>query len=50
MGTNILVGQNGATLRTELAKVLEGKQKQSSVPPLWDGRAGERIAEILSKL
>src|SRR5216683_1269596 len=50
MGTNILVGQNGATLRTELAKVLEGKQKQGSVPPLWDGRAGERIAEILSKL
>lgn len=50
MGTNVLVGQNAATLRTELAKVLEGKQKPSSVPPLWDGRAGQRIAEILSKL
>ncbi len=50
MGTNILVGQNGATLRTELTKILNGKQKRSSVPPLWDGRAGERIAEILSKL
>jgi len=49
MGTNILVGQNGAMLRTELAKVLEGKQKASSVPPLWDGHAGQRIAEILSK-
>jgi len=50
MGTNTLVGQDGARLRTELAKVLEGKQKPGSVPPLWDGRAGERIAEILSKL
>jgi UDP-N-acetylglucosamine 2-epimerase (non-hydrolysing) len=50
MGTNTLVGQDGARLRTELAKVLEGKQKLGSVPPLWDGRAGERIAEILSKL
>jgi len=50
MGTNVLVGQDGAKLRTELAKVLDGKQKSSSVPPLWDGRAGQRIAEILSKL
>ena len=50
LGTNILVGQNGATLRKELAKILEGKQKTSSVPPLWDGRAGQRIAEILTKL
>jgi len=49
LGTNILVGQNGATLRTELARILQGKQKASSVPPLWDGHAGERIAEILSK-
>lgn len=50
MGTNVLVGQNAATLRTELAKILAGKQKPSSVPPLWDGRAGQRIAAILSKL
>jgi UDP-N-acetylglucosamine 2-epimerase (non-hydrolysing) len=49
LGTNVLVGQNGTTLRLELAKILEGKQKPSSVPPLWDGHAGERIAEILSK-
>jgi UDP-N-acetylglucosamine 2-epimerase (non-hydrolysing) len=50
LGTNILVGQNGATLRKELAKILEGKQKASSVPPLWDGHAGQRIAEVLTKL
>jgi UDP-N-acetylglucosamine 2-epimerase (non-hydrolysing) len=50
MGTNILVGQDGARLRSELGKVLQGKQKQGEVPPLWDGHAGERIAEILSKL
>jgi UDP-N-acetylglucosamine 2-epimerase (non-hydrolysing) len=50
MGTNILVGQNGGTLRAELTKILEGKAKQGTVPLLWDGRAGHRIAEILSKL
>jgi len=50
MGTNTLVGQDGSTLCAELTKILAGKQKQGSVPPLWDGRAGYRIAEILSKL
>jgi UDP-N-acetylglucosamine 2-epimerase (non-hydrolysing) len=50
VGTNILVGQDGATLRAELRKILEGKPKQGTVPPLWDGRAGQRIAEILNKL
>jgi UDP-N-acetylglucosamine 2-epimerase (non-hydrolysing) len=49
MGTNTLVGHEGARLRAELARVLHGEQKQGTVPPLWDGRAGERIAEILSK-
>ncbi|MGH9503939.1 MAG: non-hydrolyzing UDP-N-acetylglucosamine 2-epimerase [Terriglobales bacterium] len=50
LGTNTLVGQNGTTLGTELARILEGKSKQGSVPPLWDGHAGERIAEVLSRL
>ena len=50
MGTNVLVGQDGARLRSELSKVLHGKQKQGAVPPLWDGHAGQRIAEILSGL
>ena len=30
-----------------VAKILDGKAKQGSVPPLWDGHAGERIAEIV---
>ena len=49
LGTNILVGQDGATLRAELTRILEGKQKQGTVPPLWDGHAGQRIAEILEQ-
>ena len=50
IGTNILVGQDGGMLRAELTKILEGKPKQGRVPPLWDGHAGHRIAEILNKL
>jgi UDP-N-acetylglucosamine 2-epimerase (non-hydrolysing) len=47
-GTNVLVGRNMDQLTTELQKILNGNKKQCSVPPLWDGHAGERIAEILS--
>jgi UDP-N-acetylglucosamine 2-epimerase (non-hydrolysing) len=47
MGTNVLVGRDPDKLRAELAKVLSGKAKKGSIPPLWDGRAGERIADVL---
>jgi UDP-N-acetylglucosamine 2-epimerase (non-hydrolysing) len=47
MGTNVLVGQDIGKLRTELSKVLDGRAKAGTVPPLWDGRAGERIADVL---
>jgi len=50
LGTNVLVGQDGASLRSELDKILRGAQKQSTIPPLWDGHAGQRIADILSTL
>ena len=50
LGTNILVGQNPEDLRCELAKILEGKGKAGTIPPLWDGHAGERIADVLCKL
>jgi UDP-N-acetylglucosamine 2-epimerase (non-hydrolysing) len=48
MGTNVLVGRDAEKLRVELSRVLAGKAKQGTVPPLWDGRAGERIAEVLA--
>jgi len=47
MGTNVLVGRDPEKLHTELSRVLEGRAKQGTVPPLWDGHAGERIADIL---
>ncbi|HXO31912.1 MAG TPA: UDP-N-acetylglucosamine 2-epimerase (non-hydrolyzing) [Candidatus Acidoferrales bacterium] len=50
LGTNVLVGQDANNLRSELTKILEGKTKSGVIPPLWDGHAGERIAEILCKL
>jgi len=47
MGTNVLVGRDPEKLRAELSKVIAGKAKKGIVPPLWDGHAGERIADVL---
>jgi UDP-N-acetylglucosamine 2-epimerase (non-hydrolysing) len=47
LGTNILVGQDREKLRSELSKILAGKAKKGSIPPLWDGYAGKRIADVL---
>jgi UDP-N-acetylglucosamine 2-epimerase (non-hydrolysing) len=47
MGTNVLVGRDPQKLRTELSRVLAGKAKKGSVPPLWDGHTGDRIADVL---
>ena len=47
LGTNILVGNDTAKLHSELSKILSGSGKRGTVPPLWDGRASERIADIL---
>ncbi|HKO01775.1 MAG TPA: UDP-N-acetylglucosamine 2-epimerase (non-hydrolyzing) [Thermoanaerobaculia bacterium] len=48
IGTNVLIGEDLELLRSEFAKVLRGEGKRGSIPPLWDGRAAERIAEALA--
>jgi UDP-N-acetylglucosamine 2-epimerase (non-hydrolysing) len=50
MGTNVLVGRDPEKLRRELARVLSGKTKKGTIPPLWDGHAGERIADVLMRM
>lgn len=47
LGTNILVGRDMAVLARELENVVAGTNKKAQVPPLWDGHAAERIADIL---
>lgn len=48
-GTNVLVGSDRTKLTAEVQAVLEGRAKRGSIPPLWDGHAGERIADILCR-
>jgi len=50
VGTNTLVGQDMALLREETRRVLDGKERKGMIPPLWEGKAGARIAEIVSRI
>jgi UDP-N-acetylglucosamine 2-epimerase (non-hydrolysing) len=49
VGTNHLVGTDPVRIVEVANGVLDGKCKAGGLPPLWDGRAAERIAEILLK-
>jgi UDP-N-acetylglucosamine 2-epimerase (non-hydrolysing) len=46
-GTNRLAGTTSEGIRRAIEGVLEAAPAASEPPPLWDGRAGERIAEAL---
>lgn len=47
VGSNILVGQDMERLKVEVRRILDGNAKSGQQPPLWDGRAGERVADVL---
>jgi len=48
-GTNRLVGTNPDEIYRVASAVLEGDVKHGIPIPLWDGKAGERIAEYIVK-
>jgi UDP-N-acetylglucosamine 2-epimerase (non-hydrolysing) len=48
LGTNTLVGQDEYRLRHEVSEILNGHAKRGTIPPLWDGHAGERIADVVA--
>lgn len=48
LGTNILVGRDASRLRQEAYRLLDGQIKRGGIPPLWDGKAAERIADVLT--
>lgn len=50
MGTNELIGTDPAAIAPWMRRLFAGKWKTGSVPPLWDGQAGKRIAETLLSL
>jgi UDP-N-acetylglucosamine 2-epimerase (non-hydrolysing) len=46
-GTNVLVGADPVQLEPQVKRILAGGQARGAIPPLWDGRSAQRIAELL---
>lgn len=49
-GTNTLAGEDTHALEQAVREVLDGHGKRGTLPPLWEGHAGERIADALTWL
>lgn len=47
IGTNELVGEDPQALSQAMDKLTKGDWKQGALPERWDGRAAERIVQIL---
>ncbi len=43
MGSNVLAGNRPGAIMEAFERTLAGKRRRGQVPPLWDGRAAERI-------
>ncbi len=50
MGTNVLIGDDMDFLRRSMQRVMNNEWKSGAIPDKWDGRAGERIAQILDEI
>jgi UDP-N-acetylglucosamine 2-epimerase (non-hydrolysing) len=49
-GTNLLVGTDPVQIVNAARDILSGKSKAGRIPPLWDGKAAERIVQILLRV
>jgi UDP-N-acetylglucosamine 2-epimerase (non-hydrolysing) len=47
-GTNQLIGKDFVRLESEVKCIVLGRSRAYSIPPLWDGLAGERIAKVIT--
>jgi UDP-N-acetylglucosamine 2-epimerase (non-hydrolysing) len=49
MGTNEVVGTDPARILDAVDRILAGKWKKGAIPEGWDGKAGERIVQVLER-
>jgi UDP-N-acetylglucosamine 2-epimerase (non-hydrolysing) len=49
LGTNQIVGIDRQKILTSLDNIMRGHWKKASIPPLWDGRAAERVVGVLRR-
>jgi UDP-N-acetylglucosamine 2-epimerase (non-hydrolysing) len=50
IGTNELIGEDVVLLRHSIEKIVNNDWKASSIPDLWDGKAADRIVNLLLNL
>ena len=50
VGSNELIGTNPAKLKPALNQLFAGAWKRGGVPEKWDGKAAERIVDVLARL
>jgi UDP-N-acetylglucosamine 2-epimerase (non-hydrolysing) len=48
-GTNVLAGTQPLAVIAAVREVLAGRARRGRRPALWDGRAAERIVDILAR-
>jgi UDP-N-acetylglucosamine 2-epimerase (non-hydrolysing) len=48
LGTNEVVGLDGQRVTSCLDTIMRGRWKKGLTPPLWDGRAAERVVSVLA--
>ncbi|MEQ8303165.1 MAG: UDP-N-acetylglucosamine 2-epimerase (non-hydrolyzing) [Cyclobacteriaceae bacterium] len=49
MGSNKLLEFDLELIKKEIELIQKGQNKKGEIPPLWDGRATERIVDIIAK-
>lgn len=49
-GTNTVVGVDPERIVTAAFEILDGGGKTGRIPELWDGRTGERVADVLGSI
>jgi UDP-N-acetylglucosamine 2-epimerase (non-hydrolysing) len=47
LGTNRLVGQQPERILAAYREVMAARGSAARIPPLWDGRAAQRIVDVL---
>jgi len=48
-GTNTLVGTDSLKILAAVERILAGEGRTGNAPDLWDGKAAQRIAQVLEK-
>jgi len=49
IGTNELIGTNPERIPPAMERLLSGQWKKGAIPEKWDGKAAERIVEVLER-